>query len=281
MCHARGACPAGRCIQRHKELLEFLPSSRSALGHDNIGHRRVVGSLVRAGADLGRPGRGADPGQRCGFRTAGGWPFPDLPVRDGSAAGQVAPFGSVNSPIIGVTCNEEDKMLITTYALTSLSVEQKRVYNLLSTVQQLFQNSSTDSRQTDPVILESVVSQLAKLDESCHRRKVKVDVYLIPAIQKATKEADSLLAELESLSAIGLGILGSVMEWMRQGLDQGVLEVKALYSSIELYCNNLLQRLTKEEDELLPLAQRVISSEGWFAIGAQFLSLDAERKARK
>ncbi|MFD2273460.1 hypothetical protein ACFS07_26860 [Undibacterium arcticum] len=54
-----------------------------------------------------------------------------------------------------------------------------------------------------------------------------------------------------------------------------------MYSSIELYCNNLLQRLTKEEDELLPLAQRVISSDEWFAIGAQFLSLDAENKARR
>ncbi|MFD2273459.1 hypothetical protein ACFS07_26855 [Undibacterium arcticum] len=54
------------------------------------------------------------------------------------------------------------------------------------------------------MILESIVSQLAKLDESCHRRKV--ELYVIPAIQKATKEADSLLAELESLSAMGLRI---------------------------------------------------------------------------
>lgn len=170
-------------------------------------------------------------------------------------------------------------MLTTTYALTSLSVEQKRVHNLLSTAQQLFQNRSADRRQTDPVILESVVSQLARLDESCHRRKV--EVYLIPAIQKATREADLLLAELESISAIGLDILGSVRIWMQQWFEYGVIEVKALYASIELYCNNLLRRLTKEEEELLPLAQRVISSEEWFAIGMQFLSLDAGSKARK
>jgi hemerythrin-like domain-containing protein len=170
-------------------------------------------------------------------------------------------------------------MLTGTYALLSLSAEQKKVHNLLSTVQQLFQNSCADRRCIDPVILESVVSQLAKLDESCHRRKV--EVYVIPAIQKATKEADSLLAELESLSAIGLGILGSVREWVRQGFDQGVIKVKALYSSIELYCNNLLQRLTREEEELWPLAKRVISSEEWFLIGAKFLSLDAESKPRK
>lgn len=170
-------------------------------------------------------------------------------------------------------------MLTTTYSLLSLSMEQKRVHKLLSAVQQLFQHSWVDRLCIDPVILESVVSQLAKLDEFCHQRKV--EVYVIPAIQKATKEADPLLAELESLSAIELGILGSVREWVRQGFNQGVTEVKTLYSSIELYCNNLFQRLSKEEDELLPLARRVISSEEWFAIGVQFLSLDTASKARR
>ncbi|MFC3107152.1 hypothetical protein ACFQAT_21150 [Undibacterium arcticum] len=170
-------------------------------------------------------------------------------------------------------------MLTATYALISLSVEQKRAHKLLSTAQQLVQDSAADKGHIDPVILESIVSQLAKLDESCHRRKV--ELYVIPAIQKATKEADSLLAELESLSAMGLRIFGSVRECVRQAFDQGAVAVKELYSSIELYCNNLLQRLTKEEDELLPLAQRVISSDEWFAIGAQFLSLDAENKARR
>ncbi|WP_211463258.1 hemerythrin domain-containing protein [Collimonas silvisoli] len=170
-------------------------------------------------------------------------------------------------------------MLTTTYALISLSVEQKRAHKLLSTVQQLFQNSSADRQRTNPAILESVVSQLARLDASCHRRKV--EIYVIPAIQKATKEADSLLAELESLSATGLRILESVRKWVRQAFDQGVTEVKELYSSIELYCNNLLQRLVKEEQELLPLAERVISSEEWFAIGAQFLSLYAENKTHQ
>ena len=170
-------------------------------------------------------------------------------------------------------------MLTTTYALISLSVEQKRAHNLLSTVQLLFQKSAADRQRTDPVILESVVSQLAKLDASCHRRKV--EVYVIPAIQNATKEGDALLAELETLSAIGRRILDSVREWVRQAYDQGVTEVKELYSSVELYCNNLLRRLAKEEEELLPLAQKVISSVEWFAIGVQFLSIHAENRVRQ
>lgn len=150
------------------------------------------------------------------------------------------------------------------------------MHKLLCSVRQLFQNNREDKQCIDPLILASVVSQLAKLDAVFHQRKL--EIYLIPAIRKATQEADPLLAELESLSAIGLGILGSIRQWRRHGFNQSVTEVKTLYSSVELYCNNLFQRLTKEEDELLPLAQRVLSSEEWFAIGVQFLSLDAESK---
>jgi len=170
-------------------------------------------------------------------------------------------------------------MLTTTYVLISLSAEQKRAHHLLSTVQQLFQNSSPDRQRTDPAILESVARQVARLDASCHRRKV--EVYVIPAIQHATTEGDALLAELEAFSAMGLRILDSVREWVRQAFAQGVTEVKELYASVERYCDNLLRRLAKEEEELLPLAQRVISRDDWFAIGAQILSLDAETTARQ
>lgn len=167
-------------------------------------------------------------------------------------------------------------MLTATYSLLSLSVEQKSVHKLLSSIQQLVQDSCAGKRCIDPPILESAISQLTKLDEFFRQRKL--EIYVIPAIRKATQEADSLLIELESLSAIGLAILESVRQQVRQGSNQSVTEVKTLYSSIELYCNHLFRRLSKEEDELLPLAQRVISSEEWFSIGIQFLSIDTESK---
>jgi hemerythrin-like domain-containing protein len=167
-------------------------------------------------------------------------------------------------------------MLTATYILLSLSAEQKKVHHLLSTVQQLFHSHCDDLQQLDPAALQTVVDQLDKLDASCHRRKV--EVYVIPAIQQATSEADAVLAELEALSARGLHALAAVKERLWQAFEQSTVEINTLYASIELYCNNLLERLTKEEEELFPLAQRVLSSDGWFAIGAQFLLLDQENQ---
>jgi len=57
---------------------------------------------------------------------------------------------------------------------------------------------------------------------------------------------------------------------MRRSATQG----KFLCRTIDLYCQNLLKRLDKEEQELLPLAQKVISSEEWFEIGSKFLAQD-------
>ena len=170
-------------------------------------------------------------------------------------------------------------MLIATYALVALSVEHKKTRVTSSTFQQYLQNSSEDRRGIDPLGLESVVNQLVRFDDSCHQRKV--EVYVIPAIRKSTREADSLLAQLESLSALGASILRSVRAQLRQAFVQGIVQIKELYCSMELYCQSLLLRLAKEEEELFPIARRVIPCEEWFAIGAQFLSLDAENDARK
>ncbi|MFC5474744.1 hypothetical protein [Paraherbaspirillum soli] len=169
-------------------------------------------------------------------------------------------------------------MLTATYALLSLSIERKKVHKLLSTVQHLFLNNSSDTPQIDLATLESIVSQLAALDQSYYRRKI--ETYVIPAIRKATNEADSLLTELDLLSAAGLRILIVLQERLGQACAHGVAEVRELYLSLELYCDNLLQRLVKEA-ELLPLARRFVLSEEWFAVGVQLLSLDAESKAHK
>ena len=165
-------------------------------------------------------------------------------------------------------------MLTATYALLTLSAEQEKTISICSTLQQYFQSASANPQGIDPDSLEPVLNQLAQFDESCHRRKV--ELYVIPALRRATRDGDSLLAELESLSSLGVSILSAIRERFAQAFAQGIVQIKELCSSMERYCLSLLQRLAKEKAELMPLAQRVITSEEWFAIGAKFLSLDAE-----
>jgi hypothetical protein len=170
-------------------------------------------------------------------------------------------------------------MLTTTYAFLSLSIEQQKLHNLLSETQQLFQINSAHRQHSDVATVSTVVEQFTKLDASCH--KGKIEMYIIPAIQKATREADTLLDELESLNAARRQIHDSVKGWAQSDLAPKPTGMNDLYSSIGLYCDNLLERLVKEEQELLPLAKRVISSDDWFSMGTRFLSIDTEHMPRR
>ena len=131
-------------------------------------------------------------------------------------------------------------------------------------------------QEADLPKLESALKKLTQFDQYCHARKV--ELYVIPAVRGATTEVDSLLAELESMSAHGVAILQSAQEQLHQAFDQGVAKLKDLWRAMEFYCDNLLKRLAKEEEELLPMIGRLLSIDEWFEIAAKFLRDDARQK---
>jgi hypothetical protein len=173
---------------------------------------------------------------------------------------------------------KEIPMLTTTYSMVALSIEQRTAHSLLTTLQQTIKTSAKGLDAIGPNGLESAFEKLSRFDRYCHDRKV--ELYVIPAIRKATREADSLLAELESLSLRGLDILRSLRNELQSALDHGIAKIEEFCRSMDLYCSSLLQRLIKEE-ELLKIARRVISGEEWFSIAANFLSYDAEYDRRR
>lgn len=168
-------------------------------------------------------------------------------------------------------------MLTATYSIVTISTEQNKTRRILHRLQQHIRNAWKGLQNIDLRCVESTFNHLMQFDRYCHSRKI--EVYLIPALRRITHEADSLLAELEALSASGLNILRSLREQLGRAFEDGVIQVNEVCSSMEIYCNKLQKRLAKEEDELFPLARRLFSIDEWFSIAANFLSDDArERK---
>lgn len=171
-------------------------------------------------------------------------------------------------------------MLIVTYSLVTLSVEQEKTRHALSTLQQRTQEYTTRPQRLDAAGLGSVLNQLTQFDVACRQRNV--ELYLIPAIRRATQEADSLLAELESFSGEGANALKSARHHLQQDMEPGVQKMIGLAGMMGAYCHHVLARLAREEQELFPVARRVITSEEeWFAIASQFISHEAELHAYK
>ncbi len=164
-------------------------------------------------------------------------------------------------------------MLLATYALLALSVEQKKERTFIETILRYLRANAHKPQEIDPDCLKSQLDELTLFAEARHKRKI--EGCLMPALRKATHDADPVLAELQSLNRAGSNMLRSVRRRLRRAFGHGATHMKLLCRSMERYCQNLLDRLTKEEQELMPLAQRVISSDEWFTIGTMFLSHDA------
>ncbi|HEX8956633.1 MAG TPA: hypothetical protein VF798_10175 [Burkholderiaceae bacterium] len=163
-------------------------------------------------------------------------------------------------------------MLTLTYALVALSVEQRKVKGRVLELQQEVQLERKQRLLSNQAHIEFLVSQFIKLDEACRSRNI--ELYVLPAIRAATAEADSLLADIDALTLMGRITLKTVHARLRQATARGSFELDYLCDSLQQYCQDMLKRLELEESQVLPLAQRVISSDEWFDIAARFISSD-------
>lgn len=165
-------------------------------------------------------------------------------------------------------------MLTATYSLIAITTEQKILRRNLQRLQQCIQNAWQGLHKLDLPCLEKAFHNLTQFDQYYHRRKV--ELHLIPAIQDATDEADSLIAELDRLSTVGLHLLHSVGELLVRAFEGGMVRITEVCNAMEMYCRKLLDRLVKEEEELIPLARRVFSVEQWFFVAEKFLHEDRQ-----
>ncbi|MGV3653717.1 MAG: hypothetical protein ACO1N5_05820, partial [Noviherbaspirillum sp.] len=148
----------------------------------------------------------------------------------------------------------------------------------LCALDEFIRKNSADPLQASPDVLEAALNELARFDQYYHERKV--EIFIIPALRKATREADPLLEELESLSRQGRNLLSRARDGLRNAFQQGKATVEELCRSLQQYCVHLSRRLQKEE-EVVQIARRVIPAEQWFDIAAKFLTYDERKRQRE
>jgi hemerythrin-like domain-containing protein len=165
-------------------------------------------------------------------------------------------------------------MLTYTYSLVTLLAEQKKARKLLIDIRDQFQRCICEKQCTNLHCFDTALDRLIRFDASHHRRNV--ELYVIPAVQEATRDADGLLIELDGLSEMSARVLERVCERMQCLGERDEMEIRELCGAMESYCDNLLERLEREENELFPIAQRAITYDGWFQLASQFISHSEE-----
>ena len=167
-------------------------------------------------------------------------------------------------------------MLTATYTLVALSVEQASVRVSLQSLQKLLPTYfSTQSALTSRQVSEAC-DALQRLFHNCHWRKI--DMFLIPAMRRATSQANSLLDELDALSDVAGQAIADVVSRVNAGPINSLAAVRQFCGGIDSFCDAMLARLDREEHELFALARTMISGEDWFAVANQMLAHDAYRQ---
>jgi hypothetical protein len=171
-----------------------------------------------------------------------------------------------------------DIMLTATYSIIALKVEQNRTCWTFSSIHQYITNGIRNIKTANGIDFESMLNRLTQFEQFCHRRKM--EVFVIPALRKITREADMLLDELDSLSAASIALLGSLRDKLQQRMRTGAAIVDEICASLEQCCVHFYLRLAREE-ELVQIAERVIPADEWFGIAAGFLVEDGRALALK
>lgn len=164
-------------------------------------------------------------------------------------------------------------MLTATYTLVALSVEQASVRTGLKSLQQLLKHNFIHQEALSPGQVSYACDAVRRLYENCHWRKL--DMFLIPAIRKATNAADSLLHNLDELGRAGADAVGLLALRLGSVPVDTPNKVRQFCAAIEAFCSATSQRVDLEEQVLFPVARSVISGETWFSIANQMLDHDA------
>lgn len=170
-------------------------------------------------------------------------------------------------------------MLTATYSIVAIAAEQESARGALTRLQQCIQAAWKGLQNIDFSFLENTLNQLTQFEKRCRNRKL--ETYLIPVLRNTSREADTLIAELDALSARATAIFWSLRERFVTAYDISSGRAGELCHAVETYCNNMFIRLDKEDRELLPLARRVLSVEQWFSIAAQLLADEADLYGRR
>lgn len=165
-------------------------------------------------------------------------------------------------------------MLTATYSLVALASEISRMRRILAVLQIQLKNIWKEFHHIDLDEVKYVFKQLMDMDFYCCNRKL--ERHLVPAMICVSQDAVALFDEWETLRAKGAYLLETITEKMPSISQHKTERVNEACQSMERYCHTLLQRLNKEEDELIPLARSLFAPEQWFSIAEKFLVEDGQ-----
>jgi hemerythrin-like domain-containing protein len=153
-------------------------------------------------------------------------------------------------------------------ALDIIRTEHRSLAAVLHALQFLARNIKDLGAAPDYGLLRLMVDYIESFHQRFHHPKE--DEYLFSAIRKRSHEGDRMLADLEAQHAEGDGWLQNLREAVNQLQASAGRATDEFAKAVDTYADFHWRHMRQEEDELMPLAERVLKPEDWREIDAAF-----------
>lgn len=153
-------------------------------------------------------------------------------------------------------------------ALAQLYEEHSSLVAVLDAVSALVREVREHGEFIDPKIFRAILYYLDVFLEREHHRKE--EAILFPRIRQRTHDADAILDQLACEHEAGEHAIRELEQAFVRYEEHGDNEFPAFAAAVDSYVKRYREHMRKEEREVMPLAQRVLTPEDWVDIEAAF-----------
>jgi len=159
--------------------------------------------------------------------------------------------------------------------------EHRSIAAILHGMQYLVERIREKKAKIDPRVFRAMLYYLDTFAERVHHPKE--DLYLFDALRRRGG-ADALISELEKEHAGGEQALRKLEQNLIRYEEGGDREFPAFAREVEAFVEGYWNHMRKEEEQVFPLAEKLLRAEDWASIDREFEQnrdpLAAERETR-
>ncbi len=137
------------------------------------------------------------------------------------------------------------------------------LYALRRTVRRIDAGAPADFR-----LLHALIDYIVEFPERLHHPKESR--YLFGALVERAPATRRLVAELEREHGLGARMIDALTDSLRRFRDGDGAQFTSFARAVDAYAQFHAQHMSKEEDRLLPLAERHLTAADWAAVAEAF-----------
>ncbi len=146
--------------------------------------------------------------------------------------------------------------------------EHRSIAAILHGMQYLLEQVRARKTKIDPRVFRAMLYYLDMFTERMHHPKE--DRYLFGAMRSRGAQANALIAELEKEHAGGEQALRRLEQCFLRYEEGGEKEFPAFAQEAETFAQGYWDHMRKEEEQVFPLAEKLLGPKDWAAIDLAF-----------